>query len=100
MNENPDENFKGSPRVSLRYQPDPDLTFRASWGQSFRSPSPTELFTPVAQNFPVVFDPVVRTTFSRPNGVWAGGNPNLIPETTDAYSAGVVGLRSFSLASQ
>ncbi len=95
VNENPDENFKGSPRVSLRYQPIADLTFRASWGQSFRSPSPNELFTPVFQNFPVVFDPVVGTTLQPPNGVWEGGNPNLIPETTDAYSAGVVWTPKF-----
>src|SRR5205807_1550835 len=28
-NPNPDENFGGSPRVSLRYQPTPDITLRA-----------------------------------------------------------------------
>ncbi|MEY2506930.1 MAG: iron complex outerrane recepter protein [Verrucomicrobiota bacterium] len=95
VNENPDENFKGSPRVSLRYQPIADLTFRASWGQSFRSPSPTELFTPVFENFPVVFDPVLNTTLQPPSGVWEGGNPNLIPETTDAYSAGIVWTPKF-----
>jgi iron complex outermembrane receptor protein len=95
VNENPDENFKGSPRVSLRYQPVADVTLRFSWGQSFRSPSPNELFTPVFQNFPVVFDPVVGTTLQPPNGVWEGGNPNLIPETTDAYSAGIVWTPKF-----
>jgi iron complex outermembrane receptor protein len=95
INENPDENFKGSPRVSLRYQPIPDLTFRASWGQSFRSPSPNELFTPVFENFPVLADPVNGTTLQPPNGVWEGGNPNLIPETTDAYSVGVVWTPKF-----
>jgi iron complex outermembrane receptor protein len=99
VNENPDENFKGSPRVSLRYQPIADLTLRASWGQSFRSPSPTELFTPVFENFPVLADappPVgTGTTLQPPNGVWEGGNPNLIPETTDAYSAGIVWTPKF-----
>jgi iron complex outermembrane receptor protein len=95
VNENPDENYKGSPRVSLRYQPVADLTFRASWGQSFRSPSPGELYSPVFENFPVLFDPVVRTTLQPPNGVWEGGNPNLVPETTDAYSAGVVWTPKF-----
>jgi len=95
VNENPDENFKGSPRVSLRYQPVADLTLRASWGQSFRSPGPNGLFTPVFQNFPVLFDPVRGTTLQPPNGVWEGGNPNLIPETTDAYSAGIVWTPKF-----
>ncbi|HZE58140.1 MAG TPA: TonB-dependent receptor [Chthoniobacterales bacterium] len=95
VNENEDENFKGSPRVSLRYQPVADVTFRASWGQSFRSPSPNALFTPVFENFPVLFDPVTGTTLQPPNGVWEGGNPNLIPENTDAYTAGVVWTPKF-----
>ena len=40
-NVNEDEDFGGTPRVSLRYQPIADLTLRASWGQSFRSPTPS-----------------------------------------------------------
>jgi iron complex outermembrane receptor protein len=95
VNENPDENYGGSPRVSLRYQPIADLTFRFSWGQSFRSPSPNELFTPVFQNFPQVFDPVRQETLQPPLGIWEGGNANLIPETTDAYSAGIVWTPKF-----
>ncbi|HTG45719.1 MAG TPA: TonB-dependent receptor [Verrucomicrobiae bacterium] len=95
VNENPDENFGGSPRVSLRYQPIADLTLRFSWGQSFRSPSPNELFSPVFQNFPVVFDPVNNTTLQPPLGVWEGGNTDLVPETTDAYSAGLVWTPKF-----
>jgi iron complex outermembrane recepter protein len=95
VNENTDENFGGSPRVSLRYQPVPDLTMRVSWGQSFRSPSPGALFTPVFQNFPVLFDPVANTTLQPPSGVWEGGNPAVVPETTDAYSGGVVWTPKF-----
>ncbi|MFN2623770.1 MAG: TonB-dependent receptor domain-containing protein [Chthoniobacterales bacterium] len=95
VNENPDENFKGSPRVSLRYQPTPDITFRASWGQSYRSPSPNELFTPVFQNFPVLFDPLTGATLQPPDGVYGAGFTGLVPETTDAYSAGVVWTPKF-----
>ncbi|MGI8964940.1 MAG: TonB-dependent receptor domain-containing protein, partial [Limisphaerales bacterium] len=95
VNENPDENYYGSPRVSLRYQPIADLTLRASWGQSFRSPSPNDLYTPVFQNFPVLFDPVRNTTLQPPDGVWEGGNANLKPETTDAYSGGIVWTQKF-----
>ena len=58
-NENPDENFGGSPSVSLRYQPIPDLMLRASWRQSIRAPNFEELFTPATQVFPVLFDPGV-----------------------------------------
>ena len=89
-NVNPDEDFGGSPRVSLRYQPIADLTFRASWGQSFLSPGPFALFSPVAQNFPQLFDPLKHNTLQPPRGVWQGGNPTLQPEKSDAYSAGIV----------
>jgi iron complex outermembrane receptor protein len=95
VNENPDENFKGSPRVSLRYQPIADITLRASWGQSYRAPSPTENFVPVFQNFPVLFDPFVNSTLQPPEGVWGAGSTDLIPETTDAYSTGIVWTPKF-----
>jgi iron complex outermembrane recepter protein len=95
VNENPDENFKGSPRVSLRYQPVPDVTFRASWGQSYRAPSPGENFQPVFQNFPVLFDPATGSTLQPPDGVFGAGSTELVPETTDAYSAGVVWTPKF-----
>ena len=39
-NENEDETSVARHVVSLRYQPIADITLRASWGQSFRSPSP------------------------------------------------------------
>ncbi|MEY2509374.1 MAG: iron complex outerrane recepter protein [Verrucomicrobiota bacterium] len=95
VNENPDENFKGSPRVSLRYQPVADVTFRASWGQSYRAPSPAENFQPVFQNFPVLFDPITRSTLQPPNGVYGAGSTDLVPETTDAYSVGIVWTPKF-----
>ena len=95
VNENPDENFGGSPRVSLRYQPIADLTLRASWRQSIRPPTFDEFFRPVSQNFPVIFWSGEGITLNPPAGVWEGGNPNLIPETTDAYSAGVVWTPKF-----
>ena len=89
-NVNANEDFGGTPRVSIRYQPIPDLTLRATWGQSFRSPSPTALFNPIAQNFPQLFDPLKGATLQPPRGVWQGGNVTLLPEKTDAYSAGLV----------
>lgn len=89
-NINTNEDFGGTPRVTLRYQPIADLTLRAGWGQSFLTPSPTQLFNPVAENFPVVFDPLKGVTLQPPNGVWQGGNPTLTPEKTDTYTAGLV----------
>ncbi len=95
VNENPAENFGGSPTVSLRYQLNPDLAFRASWRQSIRPPTFDDLFAPVIQTFPTLFDPIRTLTLQPPSGVWEGGNPNLLPETTDAYSVGVVWSPNF-----
>ncbi|HKP04363.1 MAG TPA: TonB-dependent receptor [Chthoniobacterales bacterium] len=86
-NDNPDENFGGSPRLALRYQPIPDLVVRASWGQSIRPPDFVELFTPITE----VFTPLFGVGFPPlPPPVIASGNPTLKAETTDSYSAGVV----------
>jgi iron complex outermembrane receptor protein len=89
-NANENENFGGTPRVSIRYQPIPDLTLRASWGQSFLSPNPQLLFTPVFEGFPVVFDPTKGNTLQPPDGTWEASNTALKPEKTDSYSAGLV----------
>ncbi|MDQ6912120.1 MAG: TonB-dependent receptor [Verrucomicrobiota bacterium] len=89
-NRNPEEDFGGTPRLSVRYQPMPDLTLRANFNQSFLTPTPFQLFAPTAQNFPVVFDPVNNAVLQPPGGVFQFGNPALIPEKTDSYSAGLV----------
>jgi iron complex outermembrane receptor protein len=93
-NENPEEKFGGSPRISLRYQPNADLLLRGSWGQSVRPPNFEELFTPVTQVFPPFFgvDPGIQP----PLGIFQGGNPALKPETTDTYSAGLVWAPKFA----
>jgi len=94
-NANPSEDFGGAPRVSLRYQPTPDLTFRASWGQSFRSPSPANLFDPLVQDFPQLFDPAQGVTLQPPSGVLRSGNPATQAEKTDSYGAGIVWTPKF-----
>ncbi|MBA3881597.1 MAG: TonB-dependent receptor [Chthoniobacterales bacterium] len=83
-------NNNGDVRVSLRYQPVQDLTLRASFGESFLSPSPGQLFDPVEQNFPVLFDPVTNSAEQPTGGVFQGGNTALKPETTESYTAGLV----------
>lgn len=91
VNENPDEDFGGSPSISLRYQPNPDLMLRASWRQSIRLPTFEELFTPVRQVFSVAFGIGTPPQFSS----YEGGNPALLPETTDSYTVGVVWTPKF-----
>ncbi len=83
-NSNPDEDFGGSPRISIRYQPIQDVTLRATASQSFLAPTPLQLFQEKFQNFPNLFDPLIGTTLQPPEGVIEGGNPNLLPETTDS----------------
>ena len=85
----------GTPRLSLRYQPIADLTLRASWGQSFRSPSPSTLFDPGSQNFPQMFDVLRFDVLQPPSGVEQFGNIALQPEQTDAYSIGAVWTPKF-----
>jgi iron complex outermembrane recepter protein len=80
----------GNNRVTIRYQPIPDLLLRGTWGESFRSPAPGDLFTPVFQDFPVLFDPVTRQVFQPPGGVFIGGNTALKPEETETWTAGLV----------
>ncbi len=79
-----------TPRFTMRYQVNDELTFRASYGKSFVQPSFGQLFTPNTQNFPVINDPLTNNNQQTPNGVFQRGNPALLPEKTDAYTAGLV----------
>jgi iron complex outermembrane receptor protein len=83
-------NNGGTPRISLRYQPIADLTLRASYGKSFLSPSPVNLFDRAGQDFAAVFDPLIGDFTQPPNGVFVSGNPKLTPEKTETYTAGFV----------
>lgn len=85
----------GTPRISLRYQPMADLMLRASYGQSFLSPSPFDLFDRESQSFQFVFDPLVGGNAAPPNGVIVRGNPMLTPEKTDTYTVGLVSTPKF-----
>jgi iron complex outermembrane recepter protein len=77
-------------RVTVGWRPIPDLLLRGTYGTSFRSPGPDDLFFPVFQDFPFVFDPVRQSTLQPPEGVWIRGNPNLKPEETTNWTAGIV----------
>jgi iron complex outermembrane recepter protein len=84
----------GDHRVTVGWRPIPDLLLRGTYGTSFRSPRPTELFFPTFQDFPVVFDPCggcpTAGTLQPPQGVWERGNPGLKPEETTNWTAGIV----------
>jgi iron complex outermembrane receptor protein len=80
----------GDNRVTVGWRPIPDLLLRGTYGTSFRSPRPADLFFPTFQDFPVVFDPVTSATFQPPEGVWERGNVDLKPEETTNWTAGLV----------
>jgi outer membrane receptor protein involved in Fe transport len=80
------------PKFSLWYKPFEDLTFRGSYSEGFRAPSLQELFTAQVTAFTFVTDPTPPRGFPARSEVEtiSGGNPNLQPETSYAYYAGLV----------
>jgi iron complex outermembrane recepter protein len=76
------------PKFAIRYKPFDDLTFRASYSESFRAPSLPELFTGAISGFLFVSDP--KTGTSPEVQVLGTGNPHLHPETGYSYYAGAV----------
>lgn len=76
------------PKISIRYKPFDDLTFRASYSESFRAPSLSELFRGEFISFALANDPQTGTS-----GVFEThtfGNPALKPETAYGYYAGLI----------
>ena len=76
------------PKFGMRWQPfDDQFTIRATWGEGFREPSLFELFSsPTSGLLPTTFmgtsEPETTTITS--------SNPNLTPEDSRAFSAGIV----------
>ncbi len=87
-----------NPKVSIRWNPIEQVTFRGSYNTGFRAPSFFQLYTaqgdaPVPGNIadpvlcpPGTTDPTVCAI--RPNAR-QGGNPNLKPETSKQWSLGM-----------
>jgi iron complex outermembrane receptor protein len=100
--------------VALRWKPIDDLLVRASWGESFRAPSASDLFGGGGEGFPGVNDPCNTGNFAGltatqqarcvslgvPQGGWFqptsqqrslfGGNPDLAPEEGENVNIGIV----------
>ena len=76
------------PKVTLRYQPIPDLTLRSTFSNSFIAPNLFQTNGPTSTGF---------TTTITLNGhvqdqaqVQTGSNPDLVPSTAQAITAGLV----------
>jgi len=89
-----------NPKVALRWQPLPTLLLRSSWGTGFRAPTLYDVYTPqqafTVDIFPPPDDPVRCPVTGSPQDcnvffpTATGGNPNLQPEKSEQFNAGVV----------
>jgi len=79
------------PKVGIRWQPfDEQLTLRATWGKGFREPSLEELFSAPISGLKLSHDPLNGGALEPETNVLVLSNPNLKPEDSESYSAGVV----------
>src|SRR5439155_9555943 len=81
------------PKVSARWQPlDDQVTFRASYSQSFIAPTTGQLFGGDVQSTPTLtlFDPTITNTVSLQETVVLHSNPGLKPVSAENYGFGVV----------
>ncbi len=76
------------PTVALEYKPFNDLTFRATYAEGFIAPSLSQLFGTPIIGLESINDPVTKTSYQ--TSVLTGGNPNLSPEESYGYYAGLV----------
>lgn len=87
-----------NPKVGVALRPTDSLLIRANWGKGFRAPDLSILNAAQAQSFPSSIDSLscflagstgsacVVTQFE----TLFGGNPNLLPELSEQWTAGVV----------
>lgn len=82
-------------KTGINYSPTPDLRFRGTLSRDIRAPSINELFSGQNQFVTALVDP--RPSGGNPTVVQlTGGNPNLTPETSKAYTVGVVYQPAFA----
>ena len=78
------------PKIGLRWQPfDDSLTMRATWGEGYRLPTLVEVEWPHFQFAQTTFDPV-KKVFVPDLPTTLLPNPNLRPEDSRNFTAGIV----------
>jgi iron complex outermembrane receptor protein len=109
-------------KIGVEWVPVEDMLVRATFAEGFRAPSITELFAPQTQSAPSYSDPCRNYGTSGANSTVTancqadglapdfnpdsqaaavlGGNPGLIPEDSESFTAGIVysGFDNFSIA--
>jgi iron complex outermembrane receptor protein len=78
---------KTVPKVGLVYAPASSIKFRATWGQAFRAPNIYDMYG-LQQLVILDLPSPASATGSSPVLIRAGGNPNLRPETANAWTIG------------
>ena len=76
------------PKVTLRYQPIPDLTIRGTFSNSFVAPTLFQQNGPVIAGFSTTI--TLNGNVQDQAQVLAGSNPDLIPSTAQSWTAGLV----------
>jgi outer membrane receptor protein involved in Fe transport len=78
------------PTIGLRYRPVADVTLRVSYGTGFVAPAVGQLFkTPSASQISVI-DPKQGNIPVTAQLSFLGGNPDLRPEESESFSAGII----------
>lgn len=83
-----DSGHTTNPKFGITYKPIKDLTFKASYGTSFRAPTYVERSSKAA-GAGLYFDTLPDTTSPTGTSIGigiAGGNPSLVPETAKTWS--------------
>lgn len=81
-----------NPTASVRFQPTADIMLRASYGRGFLPPTVNQVL-PVSSTVSTSIVDTRRgnsTVTLPPGSVTSGGNPNLRPEHSETWSAGLV----------
>ncbi|GGF59215.1 TonB-dependent receptor plug domain-containing protein [Alteromonas lipolytica] len=78
-----------NPKLGLDWEVNDNLAFHASYGESFRAPLLTQVYSPSGSNFYAqnYYDPTVDAVV---RGVaFTGNNLDLVPETAETFSLGI-----------
>jgi len=80
------------PKIAAKLKPLPGLLIRGAFGQSFRAPDLSYLYSSGSTSFTSTFvdDPLRPDDPPQQIKTLGGGNPDLDPEKTDSYYLGVV----------
>lgn len=84
-----------NPKIAASWRPIDSLLIRASYGEGFRAPNMQELYGNISESFPPAIDVTgcangVAPCTSTQYRAFFGGNPNLQPEESESWTAGVV----------